>query len=87
MANIIILIVFGGLVFLSTSVALGIIIAGNKGQNVWWSAALCLFLPIFGQIIIALKPMSDKNLVESMYERKLINKQEFTQTIDDLDNK
>ncbi len=87
MTNIILLIIFVSLVFLTTSLALGIVVVNNKGHNLLWSGILCFFLPIIGQIIIALRPISDKHLVESMYERKLIDENEFNETMEHLAKK
>ncbi len=87
MINIILLIIFVSLVFLTTSLALGIVLANNKGFNLLWSGILCFFLPIVGQIIIALRPISDKHLIESLYERKLIDENEFNQTMEHLNDK
>lgn len=66
--NLIILIVFVSLVFLTTSLALGILISTKGDRHYWWDGLLYFFLPIISQFAIMIwiikkqKIVSKKNI-------------------------
>ena len=56
--------------------------AGQKNQSIIKGLILGAALNIIGLIIIGATPSSDKELVDTMLERKLISKEEYDKTIE-----
>lgn len=73
--NVILLIVFGALLFLLVCGALGMHIAGEKGRSTTAGFFIGL-LPIVGHIALALAPMSDEYLLDEMQARHIVTYEE-----------
>ncbi|MCK5806811.1 MAG: hypothetical protein KAG91_00250 [Mycoplasmataceae bacterium] len=82
MASFIAFIVFGAILFIATFGAVGMWMAGQKNQSVIKGLLLGAILNIIGLIIIGASSSSDKELVDEMYDRKLITKEEYDKTIE-----
>ncbi len=61
--NMIILIIFVSLVFLTTSLALGILISVKGQRHFWWDGLLYFFLPIISQFIILIWIIKKEKLI------------------------
>jgi len=76
------------LVFWLVFVAVCAYIMGSKGQEVWKGVLYGIFLGPFGMIISALfYKTTDIELQKEMYNRKMIDVNEYTQLISSTDKK
>lgn len=81
MSNFVIFLVFLILLVELVSIAVAIYMANERGLKLW-QGLLWGFLPIVGQLTIAFIPISDRNLVDEMYDRDLITKDDYDKTIE-----
>ena len=79
--NLIIFIIFAIIIIFTFSEAISIFIIREKGRKLWEGIILGLF-PIFGHIWGSFLKPTDTFLVNEMYQRDLITKEEYDKTIE-----
>lgn len=86
MSNFVIFLVFLVLLVELVSIAIAIYMAKEKGLDIWYGVVWG-FIPLLGQLIVAFMPMSNRSLVDTLYDRDLITKEEYDKTVEinDLD--
>lgn len=87
MANLIILIIFASVLVILIQGAIGMWIAGEKGRSTTKGFLIGAIGSVFGLIFIGASKPSDKELVDEMYERKLMSKEEYEHTVEFKINK
>ena len=81
--NMIILIVFGTLLLMTVSGALGMWVAGEKGQGTILGFVIGAIIPIFGVIgLMVFMKTSDAVIVTEMYDRKMMGLEEYEETME-----
>ena len=78
-----------GLIFLGILVilffaAIGAVINGEKGLSTTREMIIGRALPFIGVMVLALQKQSTKNVVDEMYDRGLIKKEEHDKTMEIL---
>ncbi|WP_127943027.1 MULTISPECIES: hypothetical protein [unclassified Mycoplasma] len=76
----IVLLIFVALVICLASGAVGLALANERGRSRWWGLVICFCLPLIGQILYLSMPKSDKTLVEEVYERQIIDRDQYEKT-------
>ncbi len=84
MANVIIFSVFGAILVIAFFAGLGGYINGEKGLSITKGLIIGGLFPIIGILALSLQKQSSKNLVDEMYDRGLIKKEEHDETMEVL---
>ncbi|WKX02335.1 hypothetical protein [Candidatus Mycoplasma mahonii] len=86
MFNIIIAIILLTILIFSVFGAFGALINGEKGLSIIKGIIIGALLPFLGLLILSLQKQSTKNVVDEMYTRGLIKKDEHDKTMEILIN-
>lgn len=82
MPSMVTLFILIGLLLMTVMGAIGMWIAGEKGQSTSKGFLFGFFIPIIGLIIMGSIKSSDEELTKEMFERKLISKEDFEKTME-----
>ena len=82
MASFIVFIIFSVMLFIAAFGGIGMWMAGQKNHSITKGLILGASLNIIGLIIIGASSSTDKQLVDQMYDRKLISKEDYDKTIE-----
>ena len=80
MANIIILSIFGVVLLLAFTGAIGALLAGEKGYST--TKGLLIGMTIFGLAYLVQLKTTNEVLVKELYSRELISKEEYDKTME-----
>ena len=81
--NLAILLAFGTIMVMLVSGAIGMWVAGEKGQNTILGFSIGALLPVIGVILLMIfMRTSDKVIVQEMYDRKMMDINEFEETME-----
>jgi len=80
-------IVVFALVFWLVFTAICVYIMGSKGQPTWKGILFGAFLGPFGIIVVIFYPTTDEEIHKQMYERKMIDINEYNKILSSNDKK
>ena len=80
MTQMIIFIIFAAVLEMAITGAIGTIIVGQKGRNIYFGLVIGALCSIFGLIFLAFMDESDLSLATKMYDRKILSLQEYEDT-------